>query len=118
MANSTKPKVLIPFYSRSGTIERLAKAVAEGAQSEGAEVRLLVFGTRQVLERLRKFDRLHDARVQVLVAVDGDVFTAAWGLHAGSGSLAGSRASNWGDAPSAPNGGIGLRCVRDHLILV
>jgi len=37
MAN---PKVFIPFYSRSGTIERLAQAVAEGAQSEGAEVRL------------------------------------------------------------------------------
>ncbi|HEX4635758.1 MAG TPA: NAD(P)H:quinone oxidoreductase, partial [Rhizomicrobium sp.] len=34
------PKVFIPFYSRSGTIERLAKAVAEGAESEGAEVRL------------------------------------------------------------------------------
>jgi NAD(P)H dehydrogenase (quinone) len=34
------PKVLIPFYSRTGTIERLAKAVAEGAQSVGAEVRL------------------------------------------------------------------------------
>ena len=42
MANSTNvsPKVLIPFYSRSGTVERLAKAVAEGAESEGAEVRL------------------------------------------------------------------------------
>src|SRR5215471_3894555 len=40
MASSNKPKVLIPFYSRSGTIERLAQAVAEGAQSEGAEVRL------------------------------------------------------------------------------
>ena len=37
---ATKPKVLIPFYSRSGTVERLAKAVAEGAESEGAEVRL------------------------------------------------------------------------------
>ncbi|HJT43420.1 MAG TPA: NAD(P)H:quinone oxidoreductase [Rhizomicrobium sp.] len=37
MAN---PKVLIPFYSRTGTLERLARAVAEGAQSEGAEVRL------------------------------------------------------------------------------
>jgi NAD(P)H dehydrogenase (quinone) len=36
----TAPKVLIPFYSRSGTIERLAVAVAEGAQAEGAEVRL------------------------------------------------------------------------------
>jgi NAD(P)H dehydrogenase (quinone) len=36
----TAPKILIPFYSRSGTIERLAQAVAEGAQSEGAEVRL------------------------------------------------------------------------------
>ena len=28
------PKVLIPFYSRSGTIERLAKAVAEGAEAK------------------------------------------------------------------------------------
>ena len=34
------PKVLIPFYSRTGTIERLARAVAEGAEAEGAEVRL------------------------------------------------------------------------------
>jgi NAD(P)H dehydrogenase (quinone) len=34
------PKILIPFYSRSGSVERLAQAVAEGAQSEGAEVRL------------------------------------------------------------------------------
>ena len=34
------PKILIPFYSRTGTIEALAQAVAEGAQSEGAEVRL------------------------------------------------------------------------------
>jgi NAD(P)H dehydrogenase (quinone) len=34
------PKVLIPFYSRTGTIARLAEAVAEGARAEGAEVRL------------------------------------------------------------------------------
>lgn len=34
------PKILIPFYSRSGTIQRLAEAVAEGARAEGAEVRL------------------------------------------------------------------------------
>ena len=34
------PKVLIPFYSRTGTIQRLAEAVAEGARAEGAEVRL------------------------------------------------------------------------------
>jgi NAD(P)H dehydrogenase (quinone) len=34
------PKVLIVFYSRTGTIERLAKAVAEGAKSEGAELRM------------------------------------------------------------------------------
>jgi len=33
-------KVLIPFYSRTGTVEALAKAIAEGAESEGAEVRL------------------------------------------------------------------------------
>jgi NAD(P)H dehydrogenase (quinone) len=32
------PKVLIPFYSRTGTIQRLAEAVAEGARAEGAEV--------------------------------------------------------------------------------
>ena len=36
----SKPKILIPFYSRTGTIESLAKAVAEGASAEGAEVRL------------------------------------------------------------------------------
>jgi hypothetical protein len=33
-------KILIPFYSRNGSTETLAKAVAEGAKSEGAEVRL------------------------------------------------------------------------------
>jgi NAD(P)H dehydrogenase (quinone) len=36
----TAPKVLIPFYSRSGTIQCLAEAVAEGARAAGAEVRL------------------------------------------------------------------------------
>jgi hypothetical protein len=63
---------------------------ASGHQSESAaiEIRLLVFGTRQVLERLRKCDRLHDARVQLLVVVDGDAFEAAWGAHVGSASLA------------------------------
>lgn len=34
------PKVLIAFYSRSGTIAGLAEAVAEGVRAEGAEVRL------------------------------------------------------------------------------
>jgi NAD(P)H dehydrogenase (quinone) len=33
-------KVLIAFYSRTGSTEALARAVAEGAQSDGAEVRL------------------------------------------------------------------------------
>ena len=33
-------KIFIPFYSRTGTVEGLARAVAEGAESEGAEVRL------------------------------------------------------------------------------
>jgi NAD(P)H dehydrogenase (quinone) len=33
-------KVLIAFYSRGGVTEALAKAVAEGAKAEGAEVRL------------------------------------------------------------------------------
>ena len=32
--------ILIAFYSRFGSTEALAKAVAEGAQSDGAEVRL------------------------------------------------------------------------------
>jgi NAD(P)H dehydrogenase (quinone) len=36
----SQPKILIPFYSRTGTIEGLAKAVAEGASAEGGEVRL------------------------------------------------------------------------------
>ena len=36
----SKPKILIPFYSRTGTIEGLAKAIAEGASAEGGEVRL------------------------------------------------------------------------------
>jgi NAD(P)H dehydrogenase (quinone) len=33
-------KILIAFYSRNGSTEALARAVAEGAQGEGAEVRL------------------------------------------------------------------------------
>ena len=32
--------VLIAFYSRGGVTEALAKAIAEGAAAEGAEVRL------------------------------------------------------------------------------
>src|SRR5260370_27506976 len=32
--------VLIAFYSRSGSTEKMANAVAEGAKAEGAEVRL------------------------------------------------------------------------------
>ena len=32
--------ILIAFYSRNGSAEALAKAIAEGAQAEGAEVRL------------------------------------------------------------------------------
>lgn len=33
-------KILIAFYSRGGSTEALAKAIAEGAQAEGAEVTL------------------------------------------------------------------------------
>ncbi len=33
-------KMLIAFYSRNGSTEALARAVAEGAETEGAEVRL------------------------------------------------------------------------------
>ncbi len=36
----TSPKVLIAFYSRSGVTEQLALAIAEGARSVGAEVRI------------------------------------------------------------------------------
>ncbi len=36
----SKPKVLIAFYSRNSSTELLAKAVAQGAMAEGAEVRL------------------------------------------------------------------------------
>jgi NAD(P)H dehydrogenase (quinone) len=34
------PKILIAFYSRTGSVEALANSVAEGARSQGAEVRL------------------------------------------------------------------------------
>lgn len=33
-------RILIAFYSRSGSVEALASALAEGARAEGAEVRL------------------------------------------------------------------------------
>ncbi|KXF77248.1 NAD(P)H dehydrogenase [Paramesorhizobium deserti] len=36
----TRPKILIAFYSRNGSTEELALAVAEGARVAGAEVRL------------------------------------------------------------------------------
>ena len=36
----TKRKILIVFYSRNGSTEAFAKAVAEGAESVGAEVRI------------------------------------------------------------------------------
>jgi NAD(P)H dehydrogenase (quinone) len=36
----TKPKVLIAFYSRNGSVEALALAAAAGAEEAGAEVRL------------------------------------------------------------------------------
>ncbi|MBX5041196.1 NAD(P)H:quinone oxidoreductase [Rhizobium lentis] len=36
----TKPKILVVFYSRNGSSESLAKAVAEGAEAVGAEVRM------------------------------------------------------------------------------
>jgi NAD(P)H dehydrogenase (quinone) len=32
--------ILIAFYSRNGTVESLAKAIAEGAQEVGSTVRL------------------------------------------------------------------------------
>lgn len=38
--SDTKTKILIAFYSRDGAVESLAKAIAEGAESAGAEVRL------------------------------------------------------------------------------
>lgn len=36
----TQPKVLIAFYSRNGSTEILANAIAKGAAEQGAEVRL------------------------------------------------------------------------------
>ena len=35
-----KANILVAFYSRDGSIEALAEAVAEGARQTGAEVRL------------------------------------------------------------------------------
>jgi len=37
---SPMPKILIAFYSRGGSTEALARAVAEGAEASGAETRL------------------------------------------------------------------------------
>jgi len=34
------PKILISFYSRTGSTEALAQAIAEGASAQGAEIRL------------------------------------------------------------------------------
>ncbi len=42
-------KVLIAFYSRGGSTEALAKAIAEGAQAEGAEV--VLRRAREVVSR-------------------------------------------------------------------
>jgi NAD(P)H dehydrogenase (quinone) len=42
-------KVLIAFYSRNGSTEALAKAIAEGAQGEGAEV--VLRRAREVVSR-------------------------------------------------------------------
>jgi NAD(P)H dehydrogenase (quinone) len=36
----SKPKVLIAFYSRNGSTEALANAIAQGAMDEGADVRV------------------------------------------------------------------------------
>ncbi|MEO7715562.1 MAG: NAD(P)H:quinone oxidoreductase [Capsulimonas sp.] len=42
-------KVLIAFYSRTGTTEKIAEAIAEGARSEGAEV--ILRRAREVVSR-------------------------------------------------------------------
>lgn len=40
LAHMASVNVLIVFYSRDGSVEKLANAVADGARAEGAEVRL------------------------------------------------------------------------------
>ena len=62
------PKILIPFYSRTGTIERLANAIAEGAGAEGAEVRLRrarEFVSAEVMAqaRLERTDRSDERQI-------------------------------------------------------
>ncbi|BCW87569.1 NAD(P)H dehydrogenase (quinone) [Alphaproteobacteria bacterium SO-S41] len=37
---AASPRLLIVFYSRGGSVETLATAIAEGAQGQGAEVRI------------------------------------------------------------------------------
>ena len=37
---SDSPRLLVVFYSRTGSVETLAQAAAEGARSQGAEIRL------------------------------------------------------------------------------
>jgi hypothetical protein len=50
--------------------------------------RLLAFGDRAMLERLRKCEALQPEGVELLVVVDDDAFETAWGASRISGSLA------------------------------
>ena len=47
MNTATQPKILVVFYSMTGNVAALARAVADGAEKEGAEVRM-----RQVTDTL------------------------------------------------------------------
>jgi len=49
---------------------------------------LLAFADNATLRRLRRSEHLHDADIEFLVVVDGDVFESAWGPSRLSGSLA------------------------------
>jgi NAD(P)H dehydrogenase (quinone) len=71
-------KVLIAFYSRNGSTEALANAVAEGARAEGAEVtlrRAREIVSREIMEKAPGWtdnaDRM-DAQYQAPAAADAE----------------------------------------------
>ena len=49
---------------------------------------LLAFADKATLQRLRAGEYLHEAHIEFLVVIDGDVFESAWGPCKLSGSLA------------------------------
>ncbi len=63
----SNPKILVAFYSRSGVTEALANAIADGARSSGAEIRLRrarEFVSAEVMSRAPGWKEAADAMNQ------------------------------------------------------